>query len=220
VLLALPLSGKLSAWGGGAERYWWPVHSRGWFCRVALNPLIHASDNGFNSQETLLHKGDRVLVNARKPKVEPGNLLYFLGRMRECHLSSCVNCYTADEDTRPKLHSTRIPIYAATSKRYVDVLRFDPSLFDQALVLILMVYAIKLPKPFRAWVVRLDSLEIISMVRTAGIEPRETVIHLPLKMRCAWKDWEVEANIRACIWAIFLVDILRQAIKCRSQVAK
>jgi len=29
--LTLPLSGRRGAWGGGADGWWWPVHSKGLF---------------------------------------------------------------------------------------------------------------------------------------------------------------------------------------------
>jgi hypothetical protein len=31
MLRTLPLSGRQGAWGGTAESWWWPVHSRGLF---------------------------------------------------------------------------------------------------------------------------------------------------------------------------------------------
>ncbi|MFN7822758.1 MAG: hypothetical protein ACK5PO_07390 [Bacteroidota bacterium] len=37
VNLTLPLSGRQGAWGGEAEGWWWPVHSRG----LLGNPTKH-----------------------------------------------------------------------------------------------------------------------------------------------------------------------------------
>ena len=63
----------------------------GCYAGQPLNPLIDASDNGLDAQETLLHKSDCRLVNTIKPEVNPGNLLYLLRRVRSWHLRSCVN---------------------------------------------------------------------------------------------------------------------------------
>ena len=49
IRITLPLSGRQGAWGGEAESWWWPVHSRG-----LVRQFVHHSQTSFHSSSSSL----------------------------------------------------------------------------------------------------------------------------------------------------------------------
>ena len=82
-----------------------------------------------------------------------------------------VNRDATDINTGAKPHRLRIPTYTTTTTFdvYIYALYLCSRLFNEVLVLIFIVKAIKLAEPFKTGMIRLNGFKVVPKVRTGDI---------------------------------------------------